>query len=123
MYTLDTNAIIYYMKGDKNAVNFLDGIFVEDTVFYISAVTELELFAFSGLTKSDAAYIEKILQTITIIPLDSRIAKIAGTIRSGFKIGTADSAIAATALATGSSLVTRNVKDFKNVPGLSVLKI
>jgi len=36
----------------------------------------------------------------------------------GLKI--ADSAIAATALFTGSTLLTRNVKDFKRVPELKI---
>jgi tRNA(fMet)-specific endonuclease VapC len=36
------------------------------------------------------------------------------------KIGRADMLIAAIALSTGYSLVTRNVKHFRNVPGLKV---
>ena len=123
MYTLDTNAIIYYMKGDSETVDFLNGVFAEDVIFYISTITELELFGFSDITKSDAKHIERILETVTIIPVDSRIARLAGAIRSRFRVGAADSAIAATALATGSTLITRNVKDFKNIPNLNILRI
>jgi predicted nucleic acid-binding protein len=36
---------------------------------------------------------------------------------------TADSTNAATALMTNTTLLTRNTRDFKNVPGLSVKKI
>jgi len=121
MYTLDTNAIIYYMKGDTNAVNFLDGVFAQEGVFYVSAITELELFGFSGLTNTEADHIENMLETVTVIPVDSRIARLAGTIRSRFGTAVPDSTIVATALATGSTLITRNTKDFKNASGLTVV--
>ncbi|MPZ78070.1 MAG: PIN domain-containing protein [Deltaproteobacteria bacterium] len=48
-YTLDTNAILYYLKDDSNAVSLLREIFAHDAPVYISAITELELFAFSNL--------------------------------------------------------------------------
>ena len=49
MYTLDTNAIIYYLKDDAEAVGKLHGIFVKGSTLYVSAITEVELFSFSDL--------------------------------------------------------------------------
>ncbi len=90
----------------------------DDPSIYISTVTEVELFGYPWITEVEASQIEKILETISIIPLDSRVARMAAKIRQFYKLKTADSVIAATALFTGSVLVTRNIKDFLKVTGL-----
>ena len=123
MYTLDTNAIIYYFKDDPHTVAVLNYIFTENTPFYISAITEIELFGFSKLSDQEAEQIEAILRTVAIIPVDSRIARTAGFIRRNYHINIADSAIAATALFTGTTLLTRNIRDFRNIPNLSLRQI
>lgn len=123
MYTLDTNAIIYYLKDDADAADVLARIFSEDTPLYISAITEVELFGFPNLTERENDQIEAILRTMAVIPLDSQVARTAGHIRRTSRVGIADSVIAATALFTGSKLLTRNVADFKKIPGLTVQRI
>jgi toxin FitB len=122
-FTFDTNAIIYYLKGDKKASSFIEKILNGNPSIYISTITEVELFGFSKITEIEAYQIEKILETISIIPLDSRIARMAAKIRQLYKLKTADSVIAATALFTGSVLVTRNVKDFLKVTDLQIKSI
>ncbi|MCF7831250.1 type II toxin-antitoxin system VapC family toxin [Candidatus Gracilibacteria bacterium] len=115
MYTLDTNAIIYYLKGDKKAVEVLESLFKRNLPIYISCITELELFSFPDLTKKEVVRINELLQTLNIIPVDSQLARLASFLRSKSKIKTPDSIIAATAVFTGSILLTRNVKDFEKV--------
>lgn len=123
MYTLDTNAIIYYLKDDPYAVAFLGDVIESESTLYASAVTEIELFGYAGITINEMLKIEEILKTMTVISVDSRLARVAGALRSEYGLKTADSAIAATALATGTLLVTRNVKDFKRVANLKIQKI
>lgn len=123
MYTLDTNAIIYYLKGESEVVSTLNKIFKEVAPIYISTVTEVELFGFSNISEKESKQIEEILKTLAIIPLDSHIARIAGLLRRIYKLKTADAVVAATAMFTGTILVTRNVNDFKNTWGLSLKKI
>ena len=123
MHTLDTNAIIYYLKDDEKAVPVLRDVFAGPAPIYISSITELELLSFSGLTSKEVTQIERLLDTLVIVPVDSRIARIAGTLRREHGLKTADSTIAATALMTNTTLLTRNTRDFKNVPDLSVKKI
>lgn len=120
MFTLDTNAIIYYLNGDKSAVFYLEKILVKENAIYISAITETELFSFKKITNTELYEIEQLLQTIAIISVDSQVARIAGYVRRTIGIKTPDAIIAATALLTGSSLVTRNTSDFKNIPNLSL---
>ena len=122
-YTLDTNAIVYYLKDDSNAVSLLREMFAHGAPVYISTITELELFAFSNLTVQEHALIEKILSTLSVIPVDSHIARLAAFIRRQYRLKVPDSVIAATAMFTGSTLVTRNTRDFKKVATLSLLKI
>ena len=48
MYTLDTNAIIYYLDRDPAVVTLLDRLFDHvDAMFYVSTVTELELYSWT----------------------------------------------------------------------------
>jgi len=123
MHTLDTNAIIYYFKDDPKVVSVLRHALVQNTPLYISTITEVELFGFPDLSPQESQTIDKLLKTIAIIPLDSRIARTAGLIRRAYQVKTADSVIAATALFTASTLLTRNVRDFKQIPNLNIQEI
>jgi len=123
VYTLDTNAILYYLKDDADAVASLGNIFSQNVPLYVSAITELELFAFSNLSAVEEGLIEELLTTVAVISVDSRIARLAAFIRRQYRLKVPDSAIAATAMFTGSTLVTRNTQDFKRVSNLSLLKI
>lgn len=53
MYTLDTNAIIYFLKGEESAVDVIRPILSQDAPVYVSTITELELFSYSSLTEED----------------------------------------------------------------------
>lgn len=75
------------------------------------------------VTADDTSAIETVLTAFAKIPIDSTIARTAGFLRSRYRIKTPDSIIAATALFTGTTLVTRNVADFKTIELLSVQKI
>lgn len=123
MYTLDTNAIIYFLKDDAKAKEVLRDIFIKNVPIYISTITEIELFSFPGLDDLEKLQLERRLSTLSIISLDSPIARIASFLKRMHNLKLADSIIAATALFTGSTLVTRNVRDFAKVPNLSIKKI
>ena len=75
------------------------------------------------LTQIESEHIEAILRTVAVIPVDSRIARTAGLIRRTYRANIADSVIAATAFFTGTTLLTRNIRDFRNIPNLSVRRI
>ncbi len=123
MYTLDTNAILYYLKDDPNTVSSLRNIFAQDVPLYVSAITELELFAFSNLSATEEALIEDLLGTVAVISVDSHIARLAAFIRRQYQLKVPDSVIAATALFTGSTLLTRNTHDFRRILNLNLLKV
>ncbi len=100
MYTLDTNAVIYFIKDDERATPLISDILADPaTPSYISTATEAELFAYSRLDNSEIARIEDFLELVTIIPVDSRVARLAGSIRATYRMKLGDSMIAATARA------------------------
>ena len=123
MYILDTNAVIYYVKEESGVVSTIEDIYTKNIPVYLSVITEAELFAFPQLSDEEAERIEKFLQSVSIIPMDSQIARLTGSIRKTYQLKIADSVIAATALFTHAQLVTRNVGDFKRVPELRIQEI
>ena len=123
MYILDTNAVIYYVKEESNVVSVIEDIYTKNVPVYVSVITEAELFGFPQLSDEEAERIEKFLHTVSIIPMDSQIARLTGTIRKKYQLSIADSVIAATALFTSTRLLTRNVGDFKKVPELHIQEI
>ena len=121
MYTLDTNVIIAYYRRDPRVVPVLREILRDPTSsIYVSTITEAELFSFANLSEEEKDFIEAILQTISLPPAISHVARIAGTLRAPYGIKLADAFIAATALFTGSTLLTSNVRDFKKIPSLKL---
>ena len=123
MYTLDTNAIIYYLDEDPTVVPLLEPILGQDIAIFVSVVTELELLSHPGLTEEDMAAIQQLLTSVVIFPLESRLAQLAGALRRQYHLKTPDSVVAATALLTHTTLVTRNLRDFQGIDGLSLLPI
>ena len=122
MYTLDTNPIIYYAKDDKAVALPLETLILSSPI-YISTITEIELFSSLNVPQSEEERINRLLRALLVVPVDSQIARIAARLRRECRLKLPDSAIAATALFTGTTLVTRNVRDFKRVPTLMVEKI
>jgi tRNA(fMet)-specific endonuclease VapC len=76
------------------------------------------LHAFAWLMRS-----EEMLRQITVIPIDTVAAAQFDQLRQNKKlktIGRADLLIASIALAHGATVVTRNLRHFRRVPGLQV---
>ena len=124
MYTFDTDPIIYYIDDEPAAVAMLDDLFMQEVPLYTSTITELELFSYPALTEAEEVRIEAFLRRIRIIPVFSNVARIAGDLRRLYpRLKGFDSAVAATALFANSTLVTRNIRDFEPIEGLSLLAI
>ena len=123
MYTLDTNIIIYYFNGEAPILAFLRDQITQGAPLFVSTVTEHELYSYPHLTPQEVARIDALLTTLTVIDVDSRIAQLSGQLRAAYGIKALDSMIAATALMTGTTLATRNVRDFQRVPNLDIREL
>ena len=122
--TIDANIIIAYLAGEQEVIETLSQFRREGKILLLPTIAEAEVLSFSSWTKEECLATEVFLEeNFTSIPFDRYIAKIAAKIRRETKLKFPDAAIAATALFTNTPLITRNIRDFKKVPGLSLLKI
>lgn len=122
--TIDANIIIAYLAGDQEVIGALSQFRREGKILLLPTIAETEVLSFSSWTKEKCLVTEVFLaENFTSIPFDRHIAKVAAEIRRETKLKFPDAAIAATALFTNTPLITRNIRDFKKVPGLSLLKI
>lgn len=126
-YMLDTNICIYVLKRSPIEVyrKFAEHI---GKGVCISVITLAELK--HGVFKSDrveknAENLEKLMQTISVLPYENACAEEYGKIcahlqKSGTPIGIMDMLIAAHAKVMDYTLVTNNVREFERVPGLKI---
>jgi len=123
-YLLDTNILSDLIKNPAgNAARRIRGLAAETVCTSIIVAGELH---YGGHKKKSALLqqrIDELLAVMTILPLESACTPIYGQIRAdleskGTPIGGNDLWIAAHALASGSTLVTDNLREFSRIPGL-----
>ncbi len=122
---IDTNIFIDHFRGYKPAATFLFKIFDGDYNPLISTLTEMELFAGSLVTDSDAADIDNLLSKFEIVAVNSATSRMAGKMLSQHRsqgLTPVDALIAASAISADAILVTRNVKHFCLVDNLLTLQ-
>jgi tRNA(fMet)-specific endonuclease VapC len=101
----------------------------EDAAISVITVSELlhGVYRAPGRFRATrAALVERVLAELEAIPITEPVARVHAEIWSalsakGASLAAHDLWIAATALAYGLGVVTRNARDFKRVPGLPVL--
>jgi predicted nucleic acid-binding protein len=107
---VDTDVFVDHLRGHQAFM--ADG----DRIHY-SAITRAELFAGKHALEEP---IRILLAPFSEIVVDRSIAESGGRLRRAFAMALPDALIAATALRSELTLVTRNVKDFVAIPDLSV---
>ena len=126
-YLLDTNICIYLIKRDPPQV--LRRLEEHDPGdVWVSAITVCEMeygIAKSSRPEQAREALTFFLSSIGVLPYDATAAESYGPIRAdlerrGLLIGPLDMLIASHALALGATLVTRNTREFRRVPGLTV---
>jgi len=117
-YLLDTNIIIYYLNGDKKAIDFIDKNLKKSA---ISSITYLEILVFPYDEKEDRE-VRDFLELFKIYDIEKKILDIAIETYRKKKVKIADNIIGSTAKLYDLTLVTRNVDDFRNME-LNILDI
>ena len=120
MYLFDTNAIIYFVQKEPQATARLGPIFSGTVPLFVATISIAEFFSPRLLPDEERAGVEGILSVMIPIPLDVALARYAGDLRSANNLKLADSIIAASTLTHGATLLTRNIRDFKRVPNLTI---
>ena len=126
-YLLDTNTVIFFLKGNQTVVD--SWMKTAPTDVRISTITLFELYV--GATTSTKPHERRhqlhiLLKTIETIPFQAVEAEKAANIKADLKskgqgIGPLDTLIAGSALAHNLILVTNNTDEFNRVQGLRCL--
>jgi predicted nucleic acid-binding protein len=87
----------------------------------ISVITEIELLCWKTATDKDLEVLHAFIDDVLVFELNRDIKLRTAEIRKAFNIKLPDAIIAATALTYELSLLTRNVRDFKNINGLHLI--
>ena len=126
-YLLDTNVCVRYLNDPNSVVTRRVRVTPPEDIVLCSIV-KAELFY--GAMKSNnpqrtLAVQQQFLSQFISLPFDDHAAELYGRIRAtlatqGTPIGPNDLMIAAIALANDATLVTRNVREFERVGGLTL---
>ena len=135
MYLLDTDTLLHVHAGHPTVAKRLQA--AEDGDIGTTIVSAIELlkprFDFVLKAKDGAELLraqkwlhtmEQLLSELDVIGIDSAVATGFDKLRAHRnlrKIGRADLLIASIALAHEATLVTRNLRDFRQVPGLNLV--
>jgi len=114
---VDTNIIIYYLKGERVAVDFLKKF---QSKLSISVITKMELLSYPYDEHQDRIIRNFLNTSFHLININKDIIEKTIMMRRTKKIKLPDAIIAATAFVTNLKLVTRNISDFKNI-GITVI--
>ena len=116
---MDTNVVIGFFDTTLPPAGQR---FVLGLVPAISVITQIELFASPNSSSDELLRLKQFVEAATIFNvIDDAIVQQTIAVRLQKKIKMPDAIIAATALAHGLTLLTRNTKDFKQLAGLSVI--
>ena len=127
MYLLDTDTVIYILKGHPTVVKNLQR-YLHDPV-KLSVITLMELYygAYkSQRAPSNLAKIKTLESSVDILPLGQEIAETyamqkAKLERRGTPLDDFDFVLGCCALAHNLTLVTNNVKHFQRIEGLRIV--
>lgn len=122
---LDTNIAIHARDGSEPV---LEALVAHDGAVLMSALSLAELqrglYRDPATTSLRRARLDVLLESIPILPFDRAAAEMYGSViaQCGWVRGRDyDRMIAAHAISTGSVLVTNNIADFRDVPGLQLM--
>lgn len=121
-YLWDTNTAIYYLQKQfpPTAEQFMDSI-LQKYHPTISAITEIELLCWKTASENDLAILKNFIEDSVVFELEKDIKLKTAELRKSYKIKLPDAIIAATSLVQNLTLLTRNVSDFKDIPGLDLV--
>lgn len=130
-YLIDSDWVIDHLTGIPDASGLL--LRLAPAGIAISIITYMEVYQ-GVLMSTDQAAAElrfrELVETLPLLPLSPAVARRCAAVRAdlrrqGRRVGgrALDLIIAATALEFNLTLVTRNLRDYRDIPGLSLLDL
>jgi predicted nucleic acid-binding protein len=113
---IDSNLIIYAARPEYPGLRDL----IATRVPAVSAISVVEVLGYHKLAPVDRTHFEAFFAAAEVLPVSPEVVARAVEIRQARKMSLGDALVATTALVFGRELLTRNLKDFADVPGLAV---
>ncbi len=126
MYLLDTNIIIYSLKGNQTVQENLQMRRNDSLCVSVISLMELYYSAYkSQRVESNLAKVKTIEKTLKVIQAGEEIVELFGMLKAqleakGQSVDDFDLMIASTALAHNLILVTNNIRHFQKIEGLKL---
>jgi len=127
MVCVETTLLVDFLRGEESAVSEMGKLVSTNRAVTVAAPTIVELATGANLAESprERRQLNELLTRLTTLALDQKAALLAGElqaqlIKAGEIIGHVDVTIAAIAMTQGETLITKNVKHFRRIPGLRV---
>lgn len=121
MWVLDTNILVYHAAGDETTVAFFDEH--KSDVFYVPSIVVAEFLSYPLITEAAIRAFKSFTSQTIIVNLDFSIAEFAAELRRMYRVKLIDAVVAATALTASATLVTKNIRDFRNINGLKLFDL
>jgi tRNA(fMet)-specific endonuclease VapC len=126
MYLLDTDTLIYALKGDSHVTRHLDEKSAQPKSLSVITYGELIFGAVkSSAPQSNLAKVRRVAELFPVIEVSRAIMETFGSLKAdlqkqGKAVDDFDLVIASSALVLNYTVVTNNERHFRNIPGLSV---
>ena len=126
MYLLDTDTVIYLLKGHPGVIANLKSHLHDPIKIGITTYMELHYGAYkSQRVAANLAKIKSLGESIEVAPITTAAAEIFGMLKAdlekeGARLDDFDLTVAACALAHNLTLVTNNTKHFERIEGLKL---
>ncbi len=114
---IDSNIIIYSALPAYGVIRKL----LEKESPVVSAISRVEVLGYHQLWEPSRSILESFFAAAQVLPVTDQVIDEAVRLRQLKRMKLGDSIIAATALVFGHSLATRNLADFRNIDGLTVI--
>jgi len=123
---IDTDLLIDLERGEASVESVLGEQAGTISVITVSELLHGVLRAEGAARTRRRAFVEHVLAGVEAIPITQRVARVHADIWSGLttrgeQVGAHDLWIAATAVAHGLAIATRNISHFERIPGLRLL--
>jgi len=118
----DTNIAIYYLQHQfpPATESFIDNLLIT-SLPAISVITEIELLCWKTENESDIILVKNFIHDTFVIELDAPVKLKAAEIRKSTRLKLPDAIIAATAIVSNLTLLTRNSHDFERIANLKMI--
>ena len=123
---IDTDLLIDLERGEASVESVLGEQAGTISVITVSELLHGVLRAEGAARTRRRAFVEHVLAGVEAIPITQRVARVhadiwCGLSTRGEQVGAHDLWIAATAVAHGLAIATRNISHFERIPGLRIL--